>query len=196
MPKGGVYLAFGDSISWTIPTDANAVGADLYSYRLWNAINKDYGAIRHVNRGYGGVTSQNIVERMDVLFLGINYDLVTLQIGMNDCYNNSVPVATYRANVEKIIDKLKQHRPKCEIILCKIPPTTDANRVNNRPAYNTVIDTIATNKNVFVADFSNAYTNEYIATTDGIHPGITGHRDLFEILYPVVKQTQFVKSLG
>lgn len=195
MRKGGVYLAFGDSISWTIPTDANAVGNDLYAYKVWQAINKDYGMIKHVNRGYGGVTSQNVKDYLDTLALGVNYDLVTLQVGMNDCYNNSVPVATYQANLEYIIDKLRINRPECEIILCKTPPTTDVNRINNRAAYNTAINTVVANKGVLVADFSNAYDASVYCSVDGVHPNIAGHQLLFNILYPVVQTTNFVKNI-
>lgn len=195
MRKGGVYLAFGDSISWTIPDDITASGYDLYAYKVWQQICKDYGMIRHLNRGYGGATSQNLKDYLDVLALGINYDLVTIQIGMNDCYNNSVPVATYISNVENVIDRLRTYRPNCEIILCKIPPTNDPARINNRGSYNSAIDTIVTDKNVKVADFSNAFDPNDTTICGGVHPKIPGHQLLFNILYPVVQTTNFVKNI-
>ncbi|MFS0864133.1 SGNH/GDSL hydrolase family protein [Fredinandcohnia sp. 179-A 10B2 NHS] len=195
MRKGGVYLAIGDSISWTIPSEVDAPGRNLYSYRLWHAINKDYAPIRHINRGYGGSHSHDLLDRLHIFALGVPYDLVTIQIGMNDMMDT---VENFQSDVETIIDKLKTYRPNCEIVLCGIPPVdpvTQANRHEKRPTFNAKLNEIATNnEGVYFADFSSAY--DLTRIPDGIHPDSDGHRLLFEILYPVVQTTNFVSRLS
>ncbi|MDP4174145.1 MAG: SGNH/GDSL hydrolase family protein [Bacteroidota bacterium] len=196
MHKGGIYLAFGDSISWTIPDDASAVGANLYSYIVWKKICQDYGIIKHLNKGYGGSRSGDLVSRLNFLALGIPYDLVTIQCGMNDCNPTITTLDTFKSNMETVINRLKQYRPNCEIIYCKIPPTNDANRLPNWSNFNSMIDTIVSDTGILKADFGNAWTADQMSTySGGVHPNIAGHQVLANILYPVVQQTNFVKSL-
>lgn len=199
MRKGGTYLALGDSTTWTIPSESTATGYSLYSYRACKAISENYAPIRHLNKGIGGARSTHIAERIGHFITGVEFDLVTIGLGMNDCNSGGgsgqTVLSTFQANMEKIVDEIKIVRPDADIILCKIMPTNDPNRSPYRNDYNNIIQTVATAKGTLVADFSNAYSDFATYAPDGIHPNTVGHGLIFDILWPVIQQTNFVQRL-
>lgn len=204
MRKGGIYLAIGDSITWTGYSANVLTGADLYSHRLWKYINTTYGNIKLINKGIGGTDTNKMVLNQYWLFKNIVPDLVTIGVGMNDCANNSVPTATYKSNLGTIIDNIKQVNKKAIIILCAPSRTSEATRVNNVASYRTAMQEVATSKGVGFCDFSTAWTQSTgdmttnITDSTGVHPNGTGHGALFNVLYPVVETaaSMWLNSLG
>lgn len=195
MHKGGLYLTLGDSITHTIPDSVSAKGEDLYAAKIWRAINSNYGNIRWLNMGYGGNTSTYLLAHLNTQGLRTNYDLVTIQVGMNDCANAQIPASTYKSNMSAIIDKLRTSRPACEIILCNISPTNDATRTPHVADYRTKIVELVTEKSTLFADFSNAFTDFATYCPTGVHPNIAGQILLYDILWTVVQTTTFVSRL-
>lgn len=192
MRKGGLYLAIGDSITWTLVTK----GADLYASRITTAISSNYAPIRHINKGIGGATSTELVDN---LYWSTTFtpDLVTVGIGMNDSANQGVAVATYQTNLEKIVDALKSRNPEVHIILCKPGRTTDGTRTPYIQAYRDAMATVATNKNVSICNFDTAWTAGEDATylQDGIHPNSAGHAKLYDVLWPIVQKGAWLSRL-
>lgn len=197
--KGGVYTAIGDSITWWT---YNVPGKYLYASKIADGFTINAKPIQHFNKGFGGATSQTLLDQLHHTALGLPSDLITLGVGMNDCSvdNQSIPKVSlddFKANIRKIVQRLRAHRPLVEIILLAIPPTNSESRLPTRQAYNDALASLADELGLYLADVSEAYTNEEIPThtTDGIHPNQAGHQRLFDILWPVVQQTSFYQSL-
>lgn len=196
MSRGGLYLALGDSTTWTIPSEPAAIGDSLYTNRIWRAINANYAPCHYVNKGFGGNTSTTLLSRLPIHALCLPYDLVTICVGMNDCYNNQVPSATFQSNLETIVDRLRIYRPDCEIILLSVMPTNEAGRVDNVAAYNAAIAAVVASKSVLTCDVSAAYSDFASYAPDGIHPNTAGHELVFDLVWPVVQGTSFVAGLS
>lgn len=196
MYKGGLYLAIGDSITWT-NNEAGATGDDIYPWKIYNAIKNNFGPIKYINKGIGGQDSNEMVNNK---FWSCNFepDLVTVAIGMNDCANGYIPVNTYKANLGIIIDRIKERKSDAHIILCTPSRTSDANRIPYIGDYRTAMAEVAVSKNVSICHFENAFAQEDVAayTTDGIHPNKAGHALLYSQLWPVVQAGSWLNSLG
>lgn len=206
MRKGGLYLALGDSTTWTIPVGLPGDdGSKLVSYRLWQWINQNYAPVKYVNKGIGGALSSDMIKPQYIHWaLRLNPDLVTIQIGMNDCVNDQTGVTNFQNNLTTIINTLKQRNPNVQIILCAPNQTTDSTRTPYVQNYRNAMQTIATNMNVGFCDFSTAWTNAQCSTYceqnagPYIHPNGNGHQLLYNLLQPIV-QTQcasWLSSLG
>jgi lysophospholipase L1-like esterase len=193
MYKGYTYLAMGDSITWSQTTP----GSGLYASRLFRAICKDYGNIHYLNKGFGGADSTETVGNMGWLAT-LNPDLVTIGLGMNDAFNTTVTVAQYQTNLRTLIDTWKRRNSNVSIILCAPSQTTDAAR-STIQQYRDAMKSVATEKNVSFCDFGLAFTQAQVPTycgADGVHPNDSGHLLLFNLLYPIVKQTDFITKFG
>lgn len=196
MRKGGIYLAIGDSTVWN-NYESGAIGTDLYATKIANYIKTAYGNIRHLNKGLGGNVSGELLN--NAYWWGrIFADLVTIGIGMNDCASGSVPINTFTANVNAVIDKLRLSNPNVIIILCAPNGTNDSNRKPYIASYRTALQGIATDKTtatspVAYCDFAqaNGIPDDSAATytTDGVHPNKAGHTRLYNVLEPVVTDT-------
>ena len=66
--------------------------------------------------GRGGTTSQYWVDNLATRITDYIPDVVSLIVGANDA-GSSVPVATYKDNLNTIVDGIRAINPKCEIIL-------------------------------------------------------------------------------
>ncbi|MFY0760185.1 SGNH/GDSL hydrolase family protein [Metabacillus dongyingensis] len=185
MRKGGVYLAIGDSITWTGATR----GADLYAFRVREAIKTNYAPIRLINKGIGGSDSLDAV-RNTTWHSMLDPDLITIGLGMNDAANNVIPVTQYKDNLRKLIDNFRIKNSEVSIVLCTPSRSSEASR-SDLASYRTAMAEVATEKNVGLARFENAFTDGEIATycPDGIHPNSAGHQKLYDVLWPVIQST-------
>lgn len=192
MRKGGLFLALGDSITWT----AASKGEDLYASRVWKSINTSYSPIRHINKGIGGTNSSRLLSNMRWAAI-MKPDLVTIGVGMNDCQSNTVPLTTYNSNLSEVIDFLKVQNPDVHIILCTPSRTNEATRAPNVQAYRDEMASVSIAKNVSLCRFENAFTEGEIATltVDGIHPNSAGHQKLFSVLWPVVQTGAWLNKI-
>ncbi len=195
MTKGGLYIAIGDSTTWQ-NYESGATGQDLYAKKIANSIKSNYGGITHLNKGIGGNTSTEMLSN-SFWNCRLEADLVTICIGMNDCANQSVPVATYKSNLETMIDKIRAHKIDTHIILCTIPRTCDVNRTPYIDSYRTGMAEVAVSKSVDICHFENAFTQEQVATytSDGIHPNKAGHTLLYNVLWPIVQTGYWLNNL-
>ncbi|MEH7116064.1 SGNH/GDSL hydrolase family protein [Neobacillus vireti] len=190
MRKGGLYVAMGDSVTWTIATN------ELYATKIMRAISKDKVPTQHANKGVGGSTTSEWLNYFNEQILRLPFDLLTIGLGMNDCASQIVPVATYGDNLRTMVDLAKKYRPNATIILCAPNNTSDATRTPYIANYRTQMQTVATEKGVLYCDFSQAFSDTATYTADGIHPTDAGHTLIFNTLYPIVQGSSFYKKLG
>lgn len=198
MRKGGLYLAIGDSVTWAAPHVTK--GDELYAHRIWRSINNNYGSVKLINKGIGGATSNDLVTNLSWATM-FEPDLVTIGIGLNDSANTQVSTTVYKENLRKVIDTLRLRNKNIHIILCTPSTTTETNRVNNVGLYRTAMNEIATEKNTSICRFDNAWTTSTAdmntnVNVDFLHPNATGHQKLHDLLYPIVKTGEWLKSLG
>jgi lysophospholipase L1-like esterase len=196
MYKGGTYLALGDSITFGTNLTANGFPYSTYAAQIQQAVYKNYGNCKLINKAIAGNSSADLVN--SVYYWGrCNPDLVSINIGTNDC-GGSIATSTFQTNLETIVNLVKEMSPQAEIILCSISQRGDA-YANSLDPYRAVVQTVASEKGTFLCHFENAWTPAQNATylgADNLHPNLAGHTALFNTLYPIVQQTNFVKNLG
>lgn len=188
MSKPILYLALGDSIG-ILRIDDLSSGSHFFNTKIRNAIRANYGQCKFINKHVSGYTTANIMANLG-LFTNIVPDLVTIEIGMNDCNNQAVSVSAYTSNLNAIIDRLRSQNPNVKIILCTPSRTNVATRTPYIQAYRDAMTTVATNKNVSKCNFENAWTAgedaNIIAVADP-HPNQIGQTALFNTIWPVVQ---------
>src|SRR5215471_15102273 len=136
-----------------------------------------------INGGIGGELSRDGLARLArVLELNPDFRFFTLGYGTNDAANGQVPTATFRTNMQSMIDMLKAagRTP----IIAHIPFSGDGSH-GMIPAYNTVIDELVqTNQLPIGPDLYTHFQQnpgEFTCppcgggrTTDNLHPNDTG----------------------
>jgi len=197
MRKGGLYLAIGDSITWTIPAETNPNGNNLYASRVRKAIGSNYSPVRHLNKGIGGAVAAGIVINLPWLSR-LNPDLVTIGVGMNDCAGGATTTASYKTDLITIIDAFRLRNPNVHIILCTPSQTSDANRTPYIQSFRDAMAEVSVSKSTGLARFETAFTSGEVATycPDGVHPTSAGHQKLFDVLWPEVQKGTWLQKLG
>ncbi|MBT2603724.1 SGNH/GDSL hydrolase family protein [Bacillus sp. ISL-53] len=195
MYRGGLYEALGDSNTFGLGlTYTTPYGT--YAAKIAKSITDNYGKCRFVNKAISGWKSADFLT-VPYYWSKVNADLITIHIGTNDC-SNSVPVATFQSNLEKIVDLIRATNPNAEIILCSIARRSDA-FANALDPYRAKVIEVANSKNTFLCKFEDAWLQADTATymqADGLHLNPTGHQKLHDILWTVIQQTKFVESLS
>lgn len=110
-------VCFGDSI-----TQGEDAGDDRYVFRLQRYFNQHYpGKVDVINTGVGGNTSRDGLARLDQDVLRHHPDLVVIMFGVNDenarPAGNDVPVAEYRANLQRMVDTIRTQTHACVILM-------------------------------------------------------------------------------
>lgn len=100
--KRPVIVAFGDSLTAGLGVDAGKSYPDF----LQAMLDARGYAYRVVNQGISGDTTSGGVERLDAV-LAIKPEVVVLELGANDGLRG-LPLASTRANLDEMIEKLKQ----------------------------------------------------------------------------------------
>jgi lysophospholipase L1-like esterase len=193
MRKGGTYLALGDSITFGSSSGSLAEYTS-YPSKTAKAIRDNYGRCRLLNKAISGWKTVDFLTNQ-YYWSRIEADLITLHIGQNDIAS-SVTTADFQANLEKIVDLIKDLNPNTEIILCSISRRSDA-YANNVDPYRTVVANVAASRGLKLCKFEDAWLQADTATytTDGLHPNAAGHSKLYDVLYPVIQTTNFVQQL-
>jgi len=186
MLKGGTYVAMGDSWTWAVNT-TTVKGSHYYATKLRDAIRKDYGACRLINKGIGGMEAVEMVKNLPWLN-DLEPDLVTIGVGINDCANDIQGTTNYKNNLRILIDTIRLKNPNVIIILCTPGRTTDPIRTPYVQSYRDAMVSVATEKGLPVCHFEDAWTDDTAnLESDKIHPNTAGQTALFNQLYPVVK---------
>lgn len=185
-----VVLFQGDSV-----TDAGRTGGmgDLgagYPKLAAELLRQDGSPDTVINRGVSGDRTCNLVARWDADTLALKPDVLTILIGINDCWrkydsNDETPIAQIEANYRNILDRTKAALPACRIILMEafvLPWPED------RREWRVTLDPILHQTRLLAREYGarlvpldgilNAAAVELGYETvcpDGVHPSDTGH---------------------
>lgn len=75
-----------------------------------------------LNRGIGGNTTTDVLNRLDTSIYNLKPARVFLWIGTNDLARNPFKINEIVANIELIINKIQKNLPETKIYLLSIPP--------------------------------------------------------------------------
>jgi len=179
-------LCFGDSITAGYGL---ADSEDAYPGVLQEKIDSlqlDYTVI---NSGLSGETTAGGKSRIDWV-LNQKVDIFLLELGANDGLRG-VPLSETRANLQAIIDIVKQKSPKTTIILAgmELPPNMGQEYTTEfRQLY---VDLAQQNNLAFIPFIlKNVGGIEALNQKDGIHPTVEGHQivanTVWEVLQPLL----------
>jgi acyl-CoA thioesterase-1 len=135
------------------------------------------------NLGINGFTSGDVIEVELPQLAALRPELVTLLIGVNDVLQG-VPEASYRRNVERILDELVRQVGADHVLVVTTPDYTvtpagadygDPTRQSAAIRANNAINTeLATARGIAVADIYDlsvqAATDRTLVADDGLHP--------------------------
>lgn len=177
------YYSFGDSITWlnnqTYSNLTNIPDTKCMGYQHYIITEMGFN---HYNHGINGADSNQIKTEVMNTDLSGAY-LVTIMTGIND-FGRSVPIATFKQNLQDMIDKILTENPYCKIVLlsntfCKFDQYGYITR-----DYADAMEEIATLNNIpFIDNMKNNGINasnlaNYIAdlpsTTYALHPNPDG----------------------
>jgi len=196
---GGKILFIGDSITDTdrVKSDSKSLG-NGYVHLVASYLLTQYPSLQlsFRNRGIGGDTLKDLVERWEKDCLNLDPDVVTILIGVNDTWEN---MAAGKSLSEEELKKFEEqyryllkslyHRTDAKMILMEpyvIPVKKD--RENWRTDLDPRIQIVRKLARDYQADFipldgilnakalkngMSAYTEE-----DGVHPSIRGHGEI------------------
>jgi len=145
-----------------------------------------------INGGIGGEKSTDGLARLaDTLALNPDYHFFVLGYGTNDAANSQIPPATFKTNVQTMIDMLKAAGR--EPILPRIPFAGDGSH-GNVPAYNAVVDELTRTNQLQVGPDLYAHFMAHAQdqfNSDNLHPNDAGlaamnqlWADAMRVVYP------------
>jgi lysophospholipase L1-like esterase len=191
------YVALGDS--YTIGTSVEPV--DRFPDQLVAALR---GSATHVelvaNLGVNGYTTADLIRDELPALPGLAPEIVTLLIGVNDVVQG-FPLATYEANVAKILDVLLAALPAGRIVTISIPDYTvtpagadygdPASQRDAIMAENAAMARLAANHGIAFVDIFDvslqAAQDRALVADDGLHPSGAQYRRWVERLAPVME---------
>jgi len=143
-----------------------------------------------VNAGVSGDTTADGLQRVDWL-LKRKVDVLLLELGGNDGLRG-LPVATAKANLQSVIDRVRHKYPQVKVIIAgmKMPPNMGADYVN---AFNDIFPALAASNRVALIPFllDRVAGKTSLSLPDGIHPTPEGHKivaeNVWKILQPLLK---------
>jgi len=147
------------------------------------------------NEGHGGYLATNIASQNQLppWLAATNPDVVMIQLGTNDVWNNIAP-ATILAAFSTLVDQMRANNPNMRILVAQILPMNPTGcsdcpqRVIN---FNAAIPVWASSKSTAQSPITvvDLWTGFDVAadTTDGVHPnGTTGFQKVSDSWYPAV----------
>jgi acyl-CoA thioesterase-1 len=155
--------------------------------------------ITTVNAGVSGETTAGALRRIDWV-LRTPADVVVLEMGANDALRG-LPVADARANIEAIIDRVKQTQASARVILIQIEAPPNLGLPYSK-AFHAMYGEVAEAKGVTLLPFllDSVYGRPQLNQDDGIHPNAAGERivarNVWEGLYPVIRSLYMTRGHG
>lgn len=141
---------------------------------------------RAVNAGVSGETSAGLLRRIDWL-LREPFDVVVVETGANDGLRGA-PVATVRANVQQIVDRIKAARPEAEILLVQMEALPNFGE-RYTSEFRALFPEVARRSGVALLPFllDGVAGHRELNQADGIHPNMEGERIVAENVWRALK---------
>ena len=138
------------------------------------------------NAGLSGETSAGAVRRIDWLMTG-PADVVIIETGANDGLRG-LDVDATRANIEQLVQKVKQAKPAAKIGLIQMeaPPNLGSRYT---AAFHAMFPAIAQKEGVTLLPFllDSVAGNPKLNQQDGIHPNVVGERIVARTVWRAVQ---------
>lgn len=143
-----------------------------------------------INAGLSGETTSGGDSRIDWV-LNQKPDVFVLELGANDGLRG-IPLAETRANLQSIIDKVRQKNPEVEIVLAgmQIPPNMGPEYTSE---FRTIFPDLANANKIALIPFllDGVAGNPELNQRDGIHPTVEGQiivaSNVWSVLEPLVE---------
>jgi acyl-CoA thioesterase I len=190
------YVALGDS--YTIGTGVGA--ADRFPDQLVEALRGTVELELVANLGVNGYSSADLIARELPQLAELEPGFVTLLIGVNDVVRG-VPLDSYRANVQHILDELLASLPAARIVVVSIPDytLTPAGSSFGDPAQqsaaideaNSIMAAEAGQRGIAFVDIGavarRVPDDRTLVASDGLHPSGRQYAGWVELIAPVVR---------
>ena len=191
-----VYVAVGDSTG-------SGVGAREGGYvaRLFNRLSERRPGSKLTNLCVSGATTEDLVRGQLERGVGINPDLVTVGIGINDI-GHGLSIDQFAKNYEEILSTLRE-KTHAQIVVTNIPDISSAPRIpvfmrseyqRQINSFNERLEEIAKRYSVTVFDMYKISKDqlpshpEYFSS-DGFHPSDQGYEMWATQMWPTVAGT-------
>ncbi len=84
-----------------------------------------FTSAKYLNRGIGGDTTTNLLQRLDHTFAGLSPEKIVLLIGTNDLNEPETTTAMILENITGIVAKLKTEFPAAQVHMLSLLPVGD-----------------------------------------------------------------------
>jgi acyl-CoA thioesterase-1 len=144
-----------------------------------------------VNAGVSGETSSGLLRRIDWL-LRAPFDVVVLETGANDGLRGT-PVATVRANIQQMVDRIKAARPEAAIVLVQMEALPNLGE-QYTSQFRALFPELARRNGLILLPFllEGVAGRRELNQPDGIHPNLAGERivaeNVWRALRPVLER--------
>jgi acyl-CoA thioesterase I len=177
-------LFFGDSLTAGLGLEDPSVQA--FPALIQKKIDDAGLSWRVVNAGLSGETSAGGLRRVDWI-LRQRVDVFVLELGGNDGLRG-LPPETTRANLQAIIDRVREKSPATRIVLAGIaaPPNMGADFTRTFAA---IFPELSKTNGVLLVPFllEGVGGRPEFNQPDGIHPNVQGHAIVAETVWTVLK---------
>jgi len=173
-------LFFGDSLTAGYGLENHLV--DAFPGVLQAKIDREGLAYRVVNAGLSGDTTAGGLRRIDWV-LRQPVDIFILELGGNDGLRG-LPLATARANLEAIMQRVRARNPQVRIVLAGMQLPTSMGPYAE--AFARLFPDLAAAAGVELIPFllEGVGGVPELNLPDGIHPTVEGHRRIAEVVWP------------
>ena len=190
--KSNMYISFlGDSITTYIdyipssyPSYYPTQGCDVNSVEKtwWYQVIEQTNYKLLMNNSYSGskVTSgdgcgQSIERINNLSFDNESPDIIIIHMGTNDL-TNRIPVANFEKSYRNMVQIIRQQCDDAIILVCNLPSMKHQGFLNERLAFNEVINKIVKEENLILIDIAKLITEDNYANYlfAGAHPNALG----------------------
>jgi acyl-CoA thioesterase-1 len=175
-------LFVGTSITAGLGLEPDSAYPQMIDRRL-DSLRLPYDA---VNAGVSGETSAGLLRRIDWL-LREPFDVVVIETGANDGLRGA-PVATVRANLEQIVDRIKSARPDAAILVVQMEALPNLGE-RYTSEFRVMFPDVARRKGVTLLPFllDGVAGHRELNQADGIHPNMEGERIVAENVWRALR---------
>jgi len=181
--RAKTIIFFGNSLSAGYGLDPSQGFVGLIEKRI-DSLNLNYKVI---NAGNSGETTSGGKERVGWILENYQPDIFVLELGGNDALRG-LPVMEAEANLQAIIDAVKEKYPATKILLAGMmaPPNMGSEYTTKFAA---IYPRLAKKNNVALIPFllDKVGGQPELNLPDGIHPNIAGHQIVRETIWKVLE---------
>lgn len=180
-------LFVGTSITAGLGLEPDSAYPQLIDRKL-DSLQMPYDA---VNAGVSGETSAGLLRRIDWL-LREPFDVVVVETGANDGLRGA-PVATVRANIQQIVDRVKSARPEAAILLVQMEALPNFGEKYTSD-FRAMFPEVARQNGVTLLPFllEGVAGHRELNQPDGIHPNMAGERivaeNVWRAIHPILER--------